>query len=97
MMAREGKYSQITLATDEDLERDFPDWFAFGFPVRPPGDRGDAEAAAFALRRGLTMPREIKLLPPDHPIFSGGVSFVFRSDLPAEQDESEDEDEGDED
>ena len=36
MMAREGKYSQITLATDEDLERDFPDWFAFGFPVRPP-------------------------------------------------------------
>ena len=43
------------------------------------------------------MPREIKLLPPDHPIFSGGVSFVFRSDLPAEQDESEDEDEGDED
>ena len=30
------------------------------------------------------MPREIKLLPPDHPIFSGGVSFVFRSDLPAD-------------
>ncbi len=30
-------------------------------------------------------------LPPDHPIFTRGVSFVFRSDLPeAKQDESDD-------
>jgi hypothetical protein len=43
------------------------------------------------------MPFTFRDLPPDHPIFHGGVSFVLRSDLPAEQDESEDEDEGDED
>jgi hypothetical protein len=30
-------------------------------------------------------------------MFTRSVSFVFRSDPPAEQDESEDEDEGDED
>jgi hypothetical protein len=26
-------------------------------------------------------------LPPDHPLFTQGVAFVFRSDLPAEDDE----------
>jgi len=37
-------------------------------------------------------------VPPDHPLFRGGVGFVFRSDLPeSEQDESErDADEHDE-
>ena len=43
------------------------------------------------------MSREIKPLPSDHPLFTSGVSFVFRSDPPEEQDESEHEDEGDED
>jgi hypothetical protein len=39
---------------------------------------------------------------PDHPLFTRGVSFVFRSDLPAEQEhkdepESEDDDDDDDD
>jgi hypothetical protein len=38
-------------------------------------------------------PRPIGQVPPDdHPMFHGGVSFVFRSDLPGEQDESEHDD-----
>jgi hypothetical protein len=32
-------------------------------------------------------------LPPDHPIFNGGVSFVFRAELPLEDDDEDDEDE----
>jgi hypothetical protein len=32
------KYAGIHLATDEDLERDFPDGFVIGFPVRPSDD-----------------------------------------------------------
>jgi hypothetical protein len=43
------------------------------------------------------MPTSFRDLPPDHPIFSSGVSFVFRSDPPSEQGESEHDDEGDED
>jgi hypothetical protein len=27
-------------------------------------------------------------LPPDDPIFTGGVSFVFRNDLPPEADDT---------
>jgi hypothetical protein len=38
------------------------------------------------------MARELKPLPPDHPLFTRGVSFVFRGDPPAEQDESEHDD-----
>jgi hypothetical protein len=41
--------------------------------------------------------RPIEDVPPDHPMFHGDVSFVFRSDPSEEQDESEHEDEGDED
>lgn len=33
------------------------------------------------------MPHELKPLPPDHPLFQLGVSFVFRSDLPDEPEE----------
>jgi hypothetical protein len=43
--------------------------------------------------------REFKPLPPDHPIFHGGVGFVFPRDLPKpvdERDESEHEHEDDE-
>jgi hypothetical protein len=46
------------------------------------------------------MPPRFYDLPPDHPLFTQGVSFVFRSDPPEEhepQDESEHEDEQDED
>jgi hypothetical protein len=45
------------------------------------------------------MPRTFSDLPPEHPIFSGGVGFVFRSEepldiAPAEDDtSSSDEDE----
>jgi hypothetical protein len=46
------------------------------------------------------MPVTFKPLPPDHLLFSGDVSFVFRHELPedeTEQDESEsDTDPGDE-
>jgi hypothetical protein len=38
------------------------------------------------------VPPEIKPLPPDHPLFTRGVSFVFQNELPegeTEQDESE--------
>jgi len=28
------------------------------------------------------MPHNSKPLPPDHPLFTQGVSFVFRSELP---------------
>jgi hypothetical protein len=37
--------------------------------------------------------RELKPVPPDHPMFTRGVGLVFRSPLPPEpeQDESEDE------
>jgi len=28
------------------------------------------------------VPSEFKPLPPDHPLFSRGVSFVLRSELP---------------
>jgi hypothetical protein len=38
---------------------------------------------------------ELKPVPPDHPMFHGGVSFVFRSELPLKPEdapESEDED-----
>jgi hypothetical protein len=36
-------------------------------------------------------PRPIGDVPPDHPMFHGGVSFVFRTDRPAEQDHEDDE------
>jgi hypothetical protein len=36
-------------------------------------------------------PRPIGDVPPDHPMFHRGVSFVSRSDLPAEQDHEDDE------
>jgi hypothetical protein len=35
-------------------------------------------------------------LPPDHPIFHGGVSFVFRSYLPARSEPEEQDDDADE-
>ena len=41
------------------------------------------------------MPLRFGDVPPDHPMFHGGVLFVFRSDLPEEpEDESEHDDEG---
>jgi hypothetical protein len=43
------------------------------------------------------VPLTIKPLPPDDPIFSLGVSFVFRSDLPQADDEHESDDVDDED
>ena len=33
------------------------------------------------------MPRALEPLPHDDPIFTRGVSFVFRDDLPAEDEE----------
>jgi hypothetical protein len=43
----------------------------------------------------MRVSRELKPVPPDHPMFTRGVGFVFRSPLPpepeAEQDESESE------
>jgi len=41
----------------------------------------------------MRISRELKPVPPDHPMFSGGVSFVFQHELPEdepEQDEFED-------
>ena len=40
--------SRVRLATDEDLERDFPDGFVIGFPVRPSVDetQQDEQSAA---------------------------------------------------
>jgi hypothetical protein len=46
------------------------------------------------------VPSEFKPLPPDDPIFTRGVSFVFRSELPQPEEAPEpsdpepDEDEG---
>jgi hypothetical protein len=47
----EDKYAGIHRATDEHLERDFPDGFVFGIPVRPapddtlqPSDDGEPDA-----------------------------------------------------
>jgi hypothetical protein len=34
-----------------------------------------------------------KQAPPDHPIYSRGVSFVFRNELPPETDDSSEEQE----
>jgi hypothetical protein len=36
----------------------------------------------------MRLSRELKPVPPDHPMFHGGVSFVFCHELP--QDEAED-------
>jgi hypothetical protein len=34
------------------------------------------------------MPRELKPLPPDDPIFHRGIIFVFKNALPSEQEEA---------
>jgi hypothetical protein len=36
--------------------------------------------------------RPIKPVPPDHPMFHSGVSFVFRHDLPEDELEHEQDD-----
>jgi hypothetical protein len=44
------------------------------------------------LRLGPTLrgvPSTFEPLPPDHPLFRGGVSFVFRSELPQPQEAPE--------
>jgi hypothetical protein len=33
---------------------------------------------------------EMGEVPPDHPMFTQGVSFVFRSELPEEHDDEDD-------
>jgi hypothetical protein len=38
------------------------------------------------------MPPTFRDLPPDHPIFHGGVSFVFRDELPEDEPASEQDD-----
>jgi hypothetical protein len=35
------------------------------------------------------VPSTFEPLPPDHPLFRGGVSFVFRSELPQPQEAPE--------
>jgi hypothetical protein len=37
------------------------------------------------------VPQKLEPLPPDHPIFTRGVTFVFRSDLPEPDDEQDSE------
>jgi hypothetical protein len=37
------------------------------------------------------VPSTFKPLPPEHPIFHGGVSFVFRSEVPQPEEAPEDE------
>jgi hypothetical protein len=36
---------RVRLATEEDLERDFPEGFLIGFPVGPPADDSPPPAA----------------------------------------------------
>jgi hypothetical protein len=38
------------------------------------------------------MPRTLGVVPPDHPMFSIGPSFVFKSDLPPEITPADDDD-----
>jgi hypothetical protein len=52
-------------------------------------------AASGAWTYACGVPSEFKPVPPDHPMFSGQVSFVFQHELPEdepEQDEHEPED-----
>ena len=55
--------------------------------VRKSGPPLRTATSTTTMTRPTEMPPSLEPLPPDDPIFSRGVSFAFRSDLPPEDDE----------